>query len=177
MKNTFIKVGTVVALGMVAHVAGAQSDGVKCGQGYTPDFNSSQVLRCVKTETITRTSICPPINNINYTQMDAKGSDRCEPQVVAQAGVSLPSAMLLLPGDPPASAFQRNVVQNGTDSFSAEKRSYAFPEGAIFLGDASRGVKCANIDSNDQVTFSGGTLKCRDIRVTIDPTIIKANWN
>ncbi len=164
------KLGTAVAVGILSNIAAAQDGGVKCGSGFSADFNSDKVLRCVKHETITRTSICPPINNLNYTQMEAAGSDTCKPQVVAQAGVSLPSAMLLLPGDPPASAFTRHVVETGTDNFTAQKTAYAYPEGigglAVFIGDASRGVKCANIDSNDVVSFSGGVLKCRDVKVT-----------
>jgi hypothetical protein len=159
----------VLALGFaLSGSAFAQSGGVKCPDGFSPDFNSDKVLRCVKTENITRTSICPPINNPNYTQMESAGSDRCKPQVVAQAGASLPSAMLLLPGDPPSSAFTREVVENGMDKFNAQKRTYAYPQGigglAVFVGDASRGVRCANIDSNDRVTYEGGVLKCKDVK-------------
>ena len=170
MKRIVTKLGAAVAVGILSNLAAAQDVGVKCGGGFSADFNSDKVLRCVKKETLTRTSICPPITHPNYTQMEAAGSDTCKPQVVAQAGISQPSAMLLLPGDPAASAFKRNVVQNGADNFTAEKTTYAFPEGigglAVFIGDASRGVKCANIDSNDVVSFSGGVLKCQDVKVS-----------
>lgn len=179
MNISLTKLGVAVGVALLSNLAAAQDGGVKCGSGFAAKFEDN-ILRCEKKETLRRTSICPPINNPNYTQIEAAGSDTCKPQVVAQAGTSLPSALLLLPGDPPVSAFKRNVVQNGTDNFTAEKTSYAYPEGigglAVFIGDASRGVKCANIDSNDIVSFSGGVLKCRDVKVTTRKADCNIGW-
>lgn len=155
----------------MANVAVAQESGVKCGAGFSAQFSDGkQQLWCKKLETIRRSSACPPPSSPLFTQLEVTGSDTCKGQVGLAVGGTLPavaSTVRRVDGDPELSAFTRVIIQNGTDIFTAERTSHAFPEGIGgspgFSGDASRGVRCVNKSDNQSLNamFSHGVLKCK----------------
>ncbi len=62
---------------------------------------SGGVLKCSVTLVYTRGSICPPVNFVNYTNVQDTGADKCLPVGKTINGRNeVPSAMDPLPGPP-----------------------------------------------------------------------------
>lgn len=134
-KFLFITISALLGAASSAHAN--EVTGVTCPAGYNVVIsNGEKTLVCEKTEVITLGSHC------GIGSMDSAGSDTCLP---VGAGNRRPSGIFgWIPGvHPPIEKFQRVVIANGPDKFTANKKVYAYPEGAVYVGvDASKGVTC-----------------------------------
>ena len=166
LSQTAAAVFAALALPLAAHAS--EQSGVTCPAD-TQATLSSGVLKCKKLQPKVLASICSglsftPTGSLkggpNFT-MNPTGSDTCLPSV---SGSIVPSSMQPpTPGiDPPASAFLRDIHPTGPDVFKADV--YVFPAGAIFVGNAYHGVKCAS--GFDAVGINSGRgLRCEDVVV------------
>jgi len=157
-----------MALPVTAHAS--EQTGVSCPAG-TEATLSNGVLKCKKAEPKVLASICVPRFGKTNLVLNPTGSDTC---LALGAGNPVPSVMQPpTPGiDPPASAFRRVVNQTAADKFVADV--YVFPTGAIFVGDASHGVKCpSGFDS--VATNNGRGLRCED--VVVKKAVCDTGWS
>jgi hypothetical protein len=157
------------ALWLVAPTAAhaGEQQGVQCPSGSTADiFNGDKTLKCAKVERIDRDALCVGVavskqgdvsQNLRFDHVTA-GRDICRlPGGTATSEVTF----LPLPGDPPASAFER-VVLSGKDVFRATRTVFVFPEkGPLYnpLHKASNGVTCPTGYDGDKV-FDGKGIRC-----------------
>ena len=128
--------------------------GVTCPASYNVLIsNGDKKLICEKIEEVKLPSDC------GNGAMDAAGSDTCFPQ---GSGNKTPSKVggwnpLV---HPPKEQFRRVVNVTGPDSFVADKKVYAFPQGATYVGlDASKGVSCPAGFDGDKRTDNRG-IRC-----------------
>jgi len=156
----------IAASGVAGPVAAhaSEQDGVTCAAD-TQAALVNGVLTCKKQKVLA--SICSPVAfgktlkvNGNIV-MNPSGSDTC---LAVVAGNIAPSVMAPpTPGiDPPASAFHRVVNASGPDTFVADM--YVYPVGALYIGDASHGVKCPSGFNAVGINGSRG-LRCEAVAV------------
>jgi hypothetical protein len=126
--------------------------GVVCRPTTEAEFHNG-VLRCSKPRTVELESICSGVTlsgtgeiggNIRVLRLTTAGVDQC----VGPLGVHADSVMRPpLPGLDPAAlpgVYTRVVNPSGPDKFTAQQKMYEYPQGRLFVGDASRGVGCSN---------------------------------
>lgn len=140
--------------------------GVTCRAGTAAEYNNG-VLRCRAEEQVRLASICSPAAfsnrgdiNLNVRlELRTGGVDQC----AVPGGLSVDSLMAPpLPGVHPAATpgvYRRVVNATGADVFVATKVAYEYPQGALFIGDASRGVACGNGFSSERIAGGRG-LRC-----------------
>lgn len=160
--------------------AGEQG-GVQCPVGFDAEISdSNRALRCVKKAAFHLVSICPS----PAVMASREGSDTCKypdkdvtfASVVAAAttvaaanaaaaitaaavaGAGAAAAGISPVAFPPLSAFHRVVDKSSTDIFVAD--AYIFPiKLPMYLGDASKGVRCASGWDGDE-RFGGNGIRC-----------------
>jgi hypothetical protein len=164
-----LAVAAVAASGLSAPMAAqaSESAGVTCPADTTASLVSG-VLKCKKQKVLA--SICSPLAfsskgitiNTNIV-MQPTGSDTCLAVATGQivASVMQPPTIGV---DPPASAFVRRVNLTAPDTFVADQ--YVFPAGAIFIGDASRGVKCPSGYSAVAINNNTG-MRCQQRQTVV----------
>lgn len=167
---TLSTVGAAVLTALAAAPVHAQlpspEAGVTCRVGTTAQL-SNGVLRCRVTEEVRLASICSPVVfagsgdvNLNVRLvMRTAGVDQC----VAGTGASRDSVMAPpVPGLHPEArpgVYRRVVNASAADVFVATKISFEFPQGSVYVGDASRGVTCGAGFNVDPIN-SGRGIRC-----------------
>jgi hypothetical protein len=135
-----------------------EQDGVRCPSGFDAQISSSnRNLVCVKKGAFRLTSSCP----FGYLNAHEHPIDHCFK--LGEAGTSIkpirsvPSAAP--PWYPPLTKFKRIVGSSDQDDvFVAD--DYKFPEGGpIYMGDASKGVRCPSGWDGD-VRYSNRGIRC-----------------
>lgn len=128
---------------MAAHAS--EQDGVTCEAGSQASLVNG-VLTCKKQKVLA--SICSPLafgSTLKVSSavvMDPVGRGGIDQCLAVVTGAKVDSQMQPpTPGiDPPASAFHRVINATTPDTFVADV--FVYPQGALYVGDASRGVKC-----------------------------------
>ncbi len=162
-------IAATTALWLAAPTAAhaGEQQGVQCPSGSTAEISSgNKVLKCAKVERIDRDALCVGVAvngrgdvnaNLRVEHVTA-GRDVCKlPGGTATSEVTF----LPLPGDPPASAFER-VVLPGKDVFRATRTVFVFPDkGPLYnpLHNPALGVACPAGYDGDAV-FSGKGIRC-----------------
>lgn len=157
---------TIAAAGIGGPLAAhaSEQDGVTCDAG-TQATLANGVLTCKKQKVLA--SICSPLafgktaTISTNVVMNPIGSDKC---LAVGAGTLVDSVMTPpTPGiDPPASAYHRVINATGPDTFVAEQ--FVYPQGYVYLGDASRGVKCPSGFNSVGINGNRG-LRCEKVDV------------
>lgn len=154
------------SMAAVGGVGATPQNGATCPTNSTPTL-SGGVLLCRQAVQHTRGSICSAAifqRNGDITlnvrvEMLSAGSDLCR---ILGGAVTQPSQMTPpLPGMPADSAFTRQINASGVDTFTATTFQYVFPAGAVFVGDASHGVRCPSGFSAQSIN-SGRGMRCFD---------------
>jgi hypothetical protein len=164
-----IAAAAIAASGISAPVVAqaGEQDGVTC------DANSQAtlvngVLKCSKQKVLA--SICSPLafgSTLKVSSavvMDPVGRNGIDQCLAVVTGAKVDSQMQPpTPGiDPPVSAFHRVINSTQPDTFVATQ--FVYPIGAIFVGDASRGVACPS--GFNAVGINGGRgLRCEKVQV------------
>jgi hypothetical protein len=163
-----IAVATLMAAGLATpaiSVAGG-ANGVHCPAGYnaTPSDSFNGVMKCsrvVTTPLEVRKSVCPGIAGIQFTYEQRPGAaDVCKRTDNGAFVATVPELVL----DP--QNWRRDVdgSTGALDRFlkgGQPRTEFAFPQGAIFLGDAAKGAKCP---SGSTAKYASGVLRCEDER-------------
>ncbi len=136
--------------------------GVSCRVGTTAVF-TGDTLRCRTERRVELESMCSIVTVNARDQVGVTlrsphprpsittGVDQC----ISARGDRTPSVMRPpVPGVDPAATpgtYQRVMNPSGPDVFVATQSVYEFPQGWVFVGDASRGVTCGNGFEADRV--------------------------
>jgi len=150
--HKFLSISLTSLLAVAASAQAGEVTGVNCPSGYDVTIsNSDKKLLCQKRETITLASGCLGV-------MNPTGADTCLP--VGTGSLTPSGPVGLLPGVHPAlSKFRRVVNPSAADKFVANVVKHAFPEGAIYVGNASKAVSCPAGFDGDK-SSSGRGIRC-----------------
>jgi|GEM_PF-2519407 len=172
IKALSLVIGTALFLPTTGAMA-APSDGVSCPSGSRASF-SNNILKCVKTETKTSGQICP--GNYPFLEIRDNKADRCHPVRIPVLGKKISFQRgefnYTVPAKSPFVGHGYSRVTDGgpgnKDSFRKVVTKYVQPEGKVYVGGASKGVKCG---SGFTPRFNNGTLKCAKIEARVSDCI------
>lgn len=171
--KTLVLAKSIVAAAFVAagvaspsiSIAGG-ANGVSCPAGYTatPDDSFNGVMKCsrvVTTPLEARKSVCPGIAGIQFTyEQRAGAADACRRTDNGALVATVPELVL----DPQNWRRDIDGSTGALDRFlkgGQPRTEFAFPQGAIFVGDAAKGARCPG---GSTAKYGSSVLRCEDER-------------